>query len=301
MEGEEENQVSQQAPEDSHDSSTDSCPTLPYNSDSTRCLPLSPVHSVTDSPGEVPPLVIITDNSSDGDSHVNKSSGHDLPTSILPTSTDLILSQTSTIGSSIQATNRPNNPLQFSHASSSFSQPGPIAFPGGSSDFPYLEVPLSRMVPIAQPRPFLSFDAHTVAKSIHSKGCGRGSKGTPSGRGKISRGRRGKVTSTTSSQTSPNPNFYWINHQTSSGPLGGPSTDGVLNLSTRPRAANYYSDLLPPSPFLNDYFTLVRAAAPVVMFHCPSPFSLRSFSSVYSMNFHADLDTKAVLVEGITQ
>ena len=47
---EEEAQVGPQAQESPHDSSTDSCLTFPYSSDSPRPFPPSPVHSVTDSP-----------------------------------------------------------------------------------------------------------------------------------------------------------------------------------------------------------------------------------------------------------
>ena len=47
---EEEDQVGPQAQENPHDSSTDSCLTFPYSSNSPRPFPPSPVHSVTDSP-----------------------------------------------------------------------------------------------------------------------------------------------------------------------------------------------------------------------------------------------------------
>ena len=56
---EEEDQVGPQAQESFHDSSTDSCLTFPYSSNSPRPFPPSPVHSVTDSPIRVdlsPPL-----------------------------------------------------------------------------------------------------------------------------------------------------------------------------------------------------------------------------------------------------
>ena len=59
-----ENQVGLQAPEDPHDSSTDSCLTFPYSSNSPRPFPPSPVHSVTDSPLRVSPLFIATSNNS---------------------------------------------------------------------------------------------------------------------------------------------------------------------------------------------------------------------------------------------
>ena len=83
---EEEDQVGLQAPEDSHESSTDTCPTFPYSSDSPRPFPPSPVHTVTDSPIRVSLLTIVTDNPSDDDSPtpilspIHRSSGHNSPT-----------------------------------------------------------------------------------------------------------------------------------------------------------------------------------------------------------------------------
>ena len=65
---EEEDQVGLQAPEDPHDSSTDTCPTFPYSSDSPRPFPPSPVHTVTDSPIRISLLTIVTDNPSGDDS-----------------------------------------------------------------------------------------------------------------------------------------------------------------------------------------------------------------------------------------
>ena len=65
---EEEDQVGLQAPEDPHDSSTDTCLTFPYSSNSPRPFPPSPVHPVTDSPIRVSPLFIATSNSSSNNS-----------------------------------------------------------------------------------------------------------------------------------------------------------------------------------------------------------------------------------------
>ena len=45
----------------------------------------------------------------------------------------------------------------------------------------------------------------------------------------------------------------------------------------------------------------MRAASPVVIFHCPSPFTQKSFSSVYSISFPHGHDTKSLLVAGINQ
>ena len=70
---EEENLVGLQAPEDPHDSSTDTCLTFPYSSNSPRPFPPSPVHLVTDSPIRVSPLFIATSNSSSNNSPIHGS------------------------------------------------------------------------------------------------------------------------------------------------------------------------------------------------------------------------------------
>ena len=83
---EEEDKVGPQVPEDPHDSSTDTCPTFPYSSDSPRPFPPSPVHTVTDSPIRISLLTIVTDNPSGDDSPtpilspIHRSSGHNSPT-----------------------------------------------------------------------------------------------------------------------------------------------------------------------------------------------------------------------------
>ena len=140
-----------------------------------------------------------------------------------------------------------------------------------------------------------------MASSGPRRRRGRGSRGSISGRGRAPRGRRGRATSTTSSQTSPIPSYLWPFHQPSLVPSEGPSADEALNLVTRPRVFNYFSDSLPPSPFHYDYFTTLKAASPVVIFHCPSPFTRKCFSSVYSINFHPGHNTKSLLVAGINQ
>ena len=140
-----------------------------------------------------------------------------------------------------------------------------------------------------------------MASSGSCRRRGIGSRGTHSGRGRAPRGRRGRATSTTTSQTSPIPSYRWPDHQPSLVPSEGPSADEALNLVTRPRVLNHFSDSLPPSPFYYDYFTTLKAASPVVIFHCPSPFTRKSFSSVYSISFHPGHNTKSLLVTGINQ
>ena len=140
-----------------------------------------------------------------------------------------------------------------------------------------------------------------MASSGPCRRHGRGSRGTHPGRGRAPRGRRGRATSTTSSQTSLIPSYLWLDHQPSLVPSKGPSGNEALNLTTSPRVLNYFSDSLPPSSFHCDYFTTLKAASPVVIFHCPSPFTRKSFSSVYSINFHPGHNTKSLLVAGINQ
>ena len=193
---EEEDQVGLQVPEDPHDSSTDTCPTFPYNSDSPKPFPPSPVHTVTDSPIMVSLLTIVTDNPSGDDSPtpilspIHRSSGHNSPTSTSSTPPVLSFSQTFT---SIQTTNSSNNPFYSPYFSSSFSHPGPIVFPGSPPGFPYFGIPLpgtsstfsetvflpycpmsSRIAPTAKPKPFFSLESQSMASSGPRRRHGRG-------------------------------------------------------------------------------------------------------------------------------
>ena len=159
----------------------------------------------------------------------------------------------------------------------------------------------SRIAPAAKPIPFFSLKSQSMASSRPHRRHGRGSRGTHPGRGRAPRGRRGRATSTTSSQTSPIPSYLWPDHQPSLVPSKGPSANEALNLTTSPRVPNYFSDSLPTSSFHYDYFTTLKADSPVVIFHCPSPFTRKSFFSVYSINFHPGRNTKYLLVAGINQ
>ena len=93
---EEEDQVGPQAQEDFHNSSTDSCLTFPYSSNSPRPFPPSPVHSVTDSPKRVSPLPIATSNSSSDNPTILSPIVHNFPTPALSTLPISIPSQTFT-------------------------------------------------------------------------------------------------------------------------------------------------------------------------------------------------------------
>ena len=210
---EEEDQVDPQAPEDPHDSSTDSCLTFSYSSNSPRPFPPSPVHSVTDSPIRVSPLFIATSNNSP----VPRSTDHYSPVPASSTSPILTSSQTFTFIPSRQITDPFNNPLYTPYFSSSFPHTGPIVFPGSPPEFPYLGVPLygsgstlsktvsppsypipSMITPTAKPTPFFSTKPQSTSSPGPHKRRGRSSRGTYSGRGRAPRGRRGIITSTTS-------------------------------------------------------------------------------------------------------
>ena len=137
VKAEEEDQVGPQTQESPHDSSTDSCLTFPYSSNSPRPFPPSPVHSVSDSPKRVSPLPIATSNPSSDNSAIHSPIVHNLPTSVLSTLPISIPSQTFTPVLFTPTTNSYNTPPYFPFSSSSFPQPGPIVFLGSPPDYPY--------------------------------------------------------------------------------------------------------------------------------------------------------------------
>ena len=317
---EEEDQVGLQAPEDSHDSSTDTCPTLPYSSNSPRPFPPSPVHSVTDSPIRVSPLFIAISNSSSNNFPIQGSVGYNSPAPVPSTSPVPTSSQIFTPIPSNQITDASNNPLHTSHLSSSFPLTGPIVFPGGPPEFPYLGVPLpgtsstpsgtvslpsypipSMIVPTTKSIPLLPIEPQPISGFGPYRRRGRESRGTHSGRGRVPRGRRGRATSTTSCQTSPISSYLWPGYQPSLVPSRGPPAGAALNLATIPRASDHFPSDLPPSPLHYDYYSVLRAASPVVIFHCHSPFTQKSFSSVYSVSFPYGHDSRSLLTTGINQ
>ena len=192
-------------------------------------------------------------------------------------------------------TNSYNTPPYFPFSSSSFPQPGPIVFPGSPPDYPYFRTILS-----GSDSTFPTGSQFTSGPSS-SKRSGRGSRSTYSGRGRAPRGRRCRITSSTSCQTSPIPSYFWPDYQPSSISSGDSSANNALNLALMPRVFNHYPTNLPLNPLHYDFFTVLRAACPVVTFHCPSPLTQRSFSFVYSLNFTRGLDSKPLLVAGINQ
>ena len=231
---EEEDQVGLQAPEDPHDSSTDTCLTFPYSSNSPRPFPPSPVHPVTDSPIRVSSLFIATSNSSSNNSPIHRSIGHNSPAPTSFTPHVLTSSQTFTSILPAQTTNSSNNPFYTPYFSSSFPNTGPIVFPGGPPEFPHFGVPLpgssstfpkttslpsypipSMVTPTAKPTPLFSIGPQSIAGFRPYRRHGRGPRGTHSGRGRAPRGRRGRTTSTTSCQTSPILSYFWPGYQLS--------------------------------------------------------------------------------------
>ena len=201
---EEEDQVGLQAPEDPHDSSTDTCLTFPYSSNSPRPFPPSPVHPVTDSPIRVSPMFIATSNSSSNNSPIHRSIGHNSPAPASSTPPIPTSSQTFTSIPRTQTTNPSNNPFYTPYFSSSFPHTGPIVFPVGPPEFPYFGVPLpgssstfpkttslpsypipSMVTPTAKSIPFFSIRPQSITGFGPYRRHGRGSRGTHSGRGEL--------------------------------------------------------------------------------------------------------------------
>ena len=293
-----------QTQESPHDSSTDSCSTFPYSSNSPRPFPLSPVHSVSDSPKRVSPLPIATSNPSSNNSAIHSPIVHNLPTPVLFTPT----------------TNSYNTPSYFPFSSNSFPQPGPIVFPGSPPDYPYFRTSLSGsnstfpntvslpsyplpsiVTSTTLPTPSFPIGSQFTSGPRSFKRNGRGSRGTYSGRGRAPRGRRCRTTSSTSCQTSPIPSYFWPDYQPNPISSGDSSANNALNLALMPRVFNHSPTNPPLNPLHYDFFTVLRATSPVVTFHCPSPLTQRSFSFVYSLSFTRGLDSKPLLVAGINQ
>ena len=294
VKAEEEDQVDPQAQENPHDSSTDSCLTLPYSSNSPRPFPPSPVHSVTDSPERVSSLPIATSNPFSDNSAIHSPIVCNFPTPVSSTLPISIPSQTFTSALFTLTTNSYNTPHYIPYPSSSFPQTGPIVFPGSPPDFPYLRTTLSGSDPTFP---------YTVPLSTSGSGSfkrsGRGSRGTYSGRGRAPRSRRVKITSTTSCQTSPISSYFWPDYQPSPISSQSSSANNALNLALMPRVFDHFPTSLPLNPLHHDFFTALRAASPVVTFHCPSPLTQKSFSFVYSISFPHGHDSRPLLVAGI--
>ena len=312
---EEEDQVDLQVQENPHDSSTDSCLTFPYSSNSPRPFPPSPVHSVTDSPKGVSPLLLATESPSSDSSAIHNSIVCNFPTSVSSTLPISMFSQISTPTPFTYTTSTYNTPLYVSCPSSSFPQTGPIVFPGSPPNFPYLRttfpgsvptlpntVPISSMVtPTTFPISLFPVGSQSSFGSRSFKRGGRGSRGTYSGRGRAPRGRRGRISFSTSCQTSPTPSYFWPEYRPSPVSSGSFSVNNALNLALMPRVFDHFPASLPLDPLHYDFFTTLRAASPVVIFHCPSPITQNCFSFVYSLRFPRGQDSRPLLVAGILQ
>ena len=310
VKAEEEDQAGPQAQESLHDSSTDSCLTFPYSSNSPRPFPPSPVHSTTDSPIRVSPLFIAISNPSSNNSPIQGSISHNSPTSG-PSTPNFMPSQTPTSILSTSTTNSSSNPFYTPYFSSSFPQTGPIVIPGSPPDFLYFKTtlsgsdstfPLPSMVtPTTIPIPFFSTGSQSTSGPGSFRNHGRSSRGAYSGRGRAPRSRRGKITSTTSCQTSPITSYFWPDYQPSPISSRGSSANYALNLALMPKVFEHFPTNLPLDPLHYDFFTILRAASPVVTFHCPSPLTQRSFSFVYLIKFPHGLGSKPLLIAGINQ
>ena len=305
---EEEVQVDPQALEDPLNSSTNTSPTLPYSSNSPGPFPPSPVHPATDSPIRVSPLIIAIDDSPSNNSPIPVPSTSPVSTS----------SQIFTFIPPSQFTDPSNNSLHTSHPSSSIPPTGPIVFTGSPPEFPYLGVPLSgtssipsgsvsfpsypipSMIVPAKPTSLLPIELQPTGFRPYRR-WGKGLRGAYFRRGRVSQGRRGKVTSTTSCQISPIPGYIGPGHEPSLVFSRDPPAGTALNLTTVPRTSDYFPSDLSSSPLHYDYYSVLRAASPVVVFHCHSSFTQKSFSSAYSVSFPYGQDSRPLLVAGINQ
>ena len=209
-------QVDPQAQEAPHDSSTDSCLTFPYSSDSPRPFP----------------------------STISISSSFQTHPSILLS----------------PSTSSYNAPLYPPYPPRSFHPTGPSAFAGISSIPPYFGPSFPNTIPMpSQPLPPITtlrtvpipFSSTGPQSSFGPRPSGRSARiprGTPSGRRRAPRGRRIKITSTASCQTSPIPSYFWPDFQPRRAFSGGPSTDGALDLALMPRAYSHFPTSLPLDP-----------------------------------------------------
>ena len=201
---EEEDQVGPQAQEDFHNSSTDSCLTFPYSSNSPRPFPSSPVHSVSDSPKRVSPLPIATSNPSSDNPAIHSPIDHNFPTPVPCTLSISLPFQTFTSILFTPTTVSYNTPLHTLYSSNLFPQTGPIVFPGSPPDFPYFGTPLSgsdstfpntaslpsypipsMVTPTTMPIPFFSTGSQSTSGSGSFKRRGRSSRVPILGEGEL--------------------------------------------------------------------------------------------------------------------
>ena len=303
-----------QAQEVLHNSSTDSCLTFPYSSDSPRPFPPSPVHYVSVSPEGVSHLPIVTNNPPIDNVVAHSVTVHAPPIPIPSTIPIFRSSQTHPSNLLSPTTSSYNTLLYPPYLPRSFPQAGPSVFAGISSIPPYFRpsfpntVPMpssslpSMVTPSSIPAPFSFSRVQPNFGPSPSRRSIKVPRATLPGKRRAPRGRRrSRVTSTTSYQTSPVPSYFWPDFQPSRVSSGGPSTESALDLALMPRAYSHFPTSLPLDPLHFDFFTILRAASPVVTFHCPSPLTQKSFSFVYSIHFPRGEDAKPILATGIHQ
>ena len=132
-----EDQVDLQAQEVLHNSSTDSCLTFPYSSDSPRPFPPSPAHYVSASPEEVAHLPIVTNNPPIDNVVTHSVTVHAPPIPIPSTIPIFGSSQTHPSILLSPTTNSYNTLLYPPYLLRSLPQAGPSVFAGISSIPPY--------------------------------------------------------------------------------------------------------------------------------------------------------------------
>ena len=250
-------QVDPQAQEALHDSSTDSCLTFPYSSDSPRPFPPSPVHDVSAFPEGVSSLPTAINNPPIDNVVTHSAIVHAPP---IPIPSTIPISRSSQTHPSIllsPITSSYNTPLYPPYLPRSFPQAGPSVFAGISSTSPYFgpsfpnafPMPSQPLPPLVTPRTIpVSFSSTGPQSSFGPRPFRRSvriPRGTPPGRRRAPRGRRNKITFTASCQTSPVPSYFWPDFQPSRVSSVGPSTDGALDLALMPRAYNHFPTSLP--------------------------------------------------------
>ena len=296
MKANEEDQVGPQTQESLDDSSTDTCSTLPYGLDSPDSSSPPPVPVVTISPERVSLLPITTSSLPRNNAAIQNLATPNLP---IP-----IVSQTSFSALPISTSNPCNTSPHFPFSYHSFPQVNPIIFPGIPTDYSHFRATLSGLTsvsPSAASSPPHPSRLRFTSRLRPSEGRGMSSGDTYSGRGKVFRDRGYRITSSTSCQTSPTPSFLWPDYQPRSTPSDDALANNALNLAPMPRVFNPHSPNLPLNPFQHDFFTVLKAAFPVVTFHYPSPFTQRNFSFVYSLCFTQGVDSKPLLITGVNQ
>ena len=262
-----EDQVDPQAQEALHDSSTDSCPTIPYSSDSPRPFPST---SSISHPFQTHPSILLSPTTNS----FNTPLYHSYPPSSFPLTCLSAFAGISSI-------------------SPYFGPSFPNTVPMPSQPLPPMTTLRTVPLPFSSTLPQCSLGPSPFGRSV------RIPRGTPSGRRRAPRGRRSKITSTASCKPLPSPATFGLIFNLGEPPLEAPPTNGALDLALMPRAYSCFPTSLPLDPLHFDFFTILRVASPVVTFHCPSPLSQKSFFFVYSIRFPRGEDAKPSLITGI--